>query len=188
MPARARQPSARPQHPPARSPRAAAARWRVRARRRLRAFRSARSAADWRAWIAAAVTFVGAGCAVYLCFRGSGELKTVPWLPRAVGEWADQHGRFRNLPAFFLLACPAMLALRDAAPRWQAALALGTFGTLLECGERFVPGRWVEWQDVAWSWAGVGLAWLLFTAIPPLAARCNFPRPLQRSAKPQPLP
>ncbi len=104
---------------------------------------------------------VGAGCAVYLSFRSTGELSTVAWMPTAIGEWADQNGRLRNLPAYFLLTVPFLVLFLDWRSRLAAAFGVGLFGTVLELAEVFVPGRMVEWQDITWSWAGVAAAWAL---------------------------
>ncbi|WP_414663045.1 hypothetical protein [Horticoccus sp. 23ND18S-11] len=111
------------------------------------------------ALLAVAVGVVGCACAIYLSWRSTGRLATVPWMPEAVGRWADEHGRFRNLPAYFLLSCPFLLAAPRLGIRAWSALALAVFGAVLELAEYFVPVRMVEWQDIAWSWAGVAAAW-----------------------------
>lgn len=108
------------------------------------------------------VVLLGCGCAMYLSFRSTGEISSVTWMPDAIGQWADQNGRLRNLPAYFLLCCPVLFALQLARARAWAAAALGLFGTILELAEYFVPQRMVEWQDVTWTWAGVLAAWILF--------------------------
>jgi hypothetical protein len=105
---------------------------------------------------------LGSACAIYLSCRSSSSLASVPWIPRAIGEWADQHGRIRNFPAYFLLACPFLLIGRETYSRVWATIGVGVFGTGLEWAEVFFPGRWVEWQDIAWSWAGAVTALLCF--------------------------
>lgn len=115
--------------------------------------------------VALVVGGIGCACAIYLCWRPTGQISTVPWIPTGVAEWADRHGRFRNLPAYFLLACPFLVVCGSRRARMWAVLALGVFGTLLELAERFVPGRMLEWQDVAYTWAGVGTAWLCYEAL-----------------------
>lgn len=108
----------------------------------------------------------GCGCAVYLSLRPSGALSSVPWIPEWIGHWADAHGRIRNLPAYFLLAVPFLLLVPpEPVRRAGAAAIVGVFGTLLEFAEHLVPTRWVEWEDILWSWVGVSLAWLLFETI-----------------------
>ncbi len=118
-----------------------------------------------RSLLAFPAIIAGGGCAIYLSFRSTGELATVPWLPEAVGNWADQHGRFRNLPAYFLLAIPVLLAMQTPASRLRAVGLVGVFGTVLELAEIFVPRRMVEWQDIAWTWAGAIAAWLILETI-----------------------
>lgn len=117
-----------------------------------------------RAWrlLALAALGLGGACAAYLSLRSTGRLATVPWLPRWAVDWADEHGRLRNLPAYALLTVPVMLLDARSRVRAWGALAAGLFGTGLEFAEVFVPARMVEWQDIAWTWAGVGAAWLVF--------------------------
>jgi hypothetical protein len=105
---------------------------------------------------------LGCVCAVYFCWRGTGAVSTIPWMPDAVGQWADSHGRLRNFPAFFLLACPVLPIFSRRVSRLWAAVALSTFGTVLELVEYFIPGRMVEWQDITWSCGGVAVAWVSF--------------------------
>ena len=116
-----------------------------------------------RLWAVATIAagLIGCACAVYLSLRGTGRLSTVPWMPHGIGQWADDHGRFRNLPAYFLLACPFLLMARHRRSRFRTMLAIGGFGTVLELAEYFVPVRMVEWQDIAWTWAGAAAAWAL---------------------------
>lgn len=114
--------------------------------------------------LASSAAIVGVACAMYLSLRSTGELASVPWIPDFVGHWADQNGRLRNLPAYFLLTVPVLFTVRDYISRARAVIAVGVFGTVLELAEFFVPRRWVEWQDIAWTWAGAITAWLVFEA------------------------
>jgi hypothetical protein len=123
-----------------------------------------------------AVAGVGVGCAMYLSFRGTGELSTVVWMPSAIGEWADQHGRLRNLPAYFLLTLPFLALFQEGRSRLGAAVGVGVLGTVLELAEYFVPARMVEWQDITWSWAGVAAAWALGEGVRQGAARLGNKR------------
>ncbi len=123
---------------------------------------------------------IGCVCAVYLCLRHSSDLSTVPWLPKFISNWADHHGRIRNVPAFFLLTWPFMFLFPVALWRVWAVLGLGGFGTLLELAQYFVPTRWVEWQDVMWSWTGVIIAWLLFEAVRGMLERVIVKLPCQQ--------
>jgi hypothetical protein len=31
----------------------------------------------------------------------------------------------------------------------------------VEAAQYFIPTRWCEWEDVAWSWAGLAATWLV---------------------------
>lgn len=128
------------------------------------------------AFVAAAA---GSACAIYLSFRATGDLSSLPWIPESIGRWADDHGRLRNLPAYFLLTLPVLFAVRSAVGRLIAAVAVSLFGTLLELGEFFVPQRMVEWQDVAWTWAGAFAAWAAFETARVLAERFGTFTPCQ---------
>lgn len=119
----------------------------------------AQMARRWPVLLAITAGLVGCLCAIYLSWRSTGRLTTVPWMPETVGRWADEHGRFRNLPAYFLLSLPFLLAAPTLGLRARTSLALAGFGAVLELAEYFVPIRMVEWQDIAWSWAGVAGAW-----------------------------
>ena len=123
---------------------------------------------------------IGCGCAIYLSIRGTGQVSTVPWMPETIGQWADNHGRLRNFPAYFLLACPFLLLLRAALARLWAIGFVGILGTVLELAEYFVPGRTVEWQDVAWSWAGALAAWALFESVYWVIIRLRTPAACQQ--------
>ncbi len=115
--------------------------------------------------IALGAAVAGCVCAIYLTLRRSGELTTVGWMPPAVGRWCDRYGRFRNMPAYFLLACPFLVFVRTPAARVRLMIWLGLFGAALELAQYFVPTRYVEWQDIAWSWVGLAIAWAVFEGV-----------------------
>lgn len=112
--------------------------------------------------IAATLALCGTVAAIDLALRQSGYLQRVDWLPEPVARWADAHGRFRNFPAFFLLALPFLSFARRSSGRALVTAALAIFATLLELAQYFRPQRWVEWQDIAWSCAGLACAWMIF--------------------------
>jgi hypothetical protein len=87
-------------------------------------------------------------------------LSEVPWLPAGVARWADSYGRFRNFPAYATLALPFMLGSNGRRARARAFRWLALFGAAVEAAQYFIPTRWCEWQDVAWSWAGLAATWL----------------------------
>ncbi len=98
----------------------------------------------------------------YLTLRKSSDLATVWWIPRVISRWTDPHGELRNLPAYFLLACPFLVVLKGPRGRITAIILLGIFGTMLECLQLFIPTRWFDLMDIALTWAGLLAAWVLF--------------------------
>lgn len=60
--------------------------------------------------------------------------------------------------------CPFLVLLPAFLWRAGAFVGVGLFGTLLEFLQHFLPGRWMEWQDVFWTWAGAMVAWAAFEA------------------------
>jgi hypothetical protein len=111
----------------------------------------------------AAIIF-GVVSAIYLTDRSSSDLETIEWLPRylhGVARWADYHGRFRNVPAYAVLALPALILLRRPGARGRAVLILAVFATVMEYTQLFIPTRYFEWQDIAESWLGLVAAWFL---------------------------
>jgi VanZ family protein len=94
----------------------------------------------------------------YLALRSSPFVAEVPWIPTALGEWADRHGIFRNTVAFFALG---LFAFGLVGRRWPHALALALFATLIEVAQIWIPHRVFDLQDIAASLAGLALAWLL---------------------------
>ena len=130
-----------------------------------------------------AALFVGAVgliAALDLTLRSSGYLQLVDWLPKPVARWADSHGQLRNLPAFFLLALPFIAFFPRRKHRLMTAGGLLVLAALLEFAQYLRPQRWVEWQDVAWSWCGIALASVFFEVTRAVAKRVLSTRPARR--------
>ena len=125
------------------------------------------------------VGIIGVACALYLTFRADSDLHSVPYMPRALGDWLERNGRFRNFPAYAMLAVPYLLLFRTLRRRALAMLLLAIFGSALEALQYFLPSRWCEWQDAALSVAGVAAAWVAFAL-----ARLAFGRSAQSGASP----
>ncbi len=124
--------------------------------------------------------FLGLVAGAYLTPRRSSDLATVWWMPRVISRWTDRHGELRNVPAYFLLACPYLVVLRRPRARIWAIVALGVFGTALECLQLFIPTRWFDLMDIALTWAGLLLAWILFEVFRGVfSRRFGFPRILR---------
>jgi hypothetical protein len=109
-------------------------------------------------WVAGAI---GIACGTYLTLKKSSMLQEVWWLPGGVARWADEYGRFRNFPAYAVLALPFMIAANGRRARFNAFRWLALFGAVVEALQYFIPTRWCEWQDVAWSWAGLLATWIV---------------------------
>lgn len=73
------------------------------------------------------------------------------WIPSVIGEWCDLHGQLRNVPAFFLLAIPFLIALRRFPQPFAAMLALGFLAAFVETVQLVLPLRRSEWEDVVFS-------------------------------------
>ncbi len=103
------------------------------------------------AW-AISVLALGAGALVaYLALRSSPWVGELSWLPAGLADWADHHGRLRNLPAFAGLTAVLVTALgwrRGAG--CSALLAVG-----LECAQLGIRGRSFDPADIGWSLLGV---------------------------------
>jgi hypothetical protein len=108
-------------------------------------------------WVAG---FIGIGCGIYMTLRPSSVLSEIPWLPTGLARWADSYGRFRNFPAYAALAVPFMFVCNGRRPRAKAIAWLAVFGAVVEGLQYWLPTRWCEWQDVAWSWVGLAATWL----------------------------
>ena len=127
-----------------------------------------------------AVAIIGVAAALDLTLRSSGYMKLVAWLPAPVADWADAHGQFRNLPAFFLLALPFLALAPRKRHRLLVVAALCLFAALIEAAQLLRPHRWVEWEDVAWSWVGIALAWALFESTLVLLNRLRLTKTVRR--------
>jgi len=101
----------------------------------------------------------------YLTLRPTGRLASVWWIPSEVSQWCDLHGQMRNVPAFFLLAIPFLIALRRFPQRVGAMVVLGFLAAFVELVQLGLPGRQAEWEDVVLSWAGLLIAWSLSGAV-----------------------
>jgi hypothetical protein len=125
---------------------------------------------------------IGIALGLFLTLRPTGTFRTLSWMPRAIEEWADGHGRIRNVPAFALLAVPCLIVVNGRRARRKAILALAGFVAVTEFAQCFIPNRMFEWQDIACGWAGLLLSWGLFEYSFRLAWR------FRNTVKPQPAP
>ena len=107
----------------------------------------------------------------FLALRASPYLQYIPWMPRRIGIWADQHGIVRNVAAFFVLSLAVYFLVGRRA--WHIG-ALCVFGIAIEVAQLWIRGRVFDWWDIAASVAGVLLAWPVAWIIRPrpAAQRC----------------
>ena len=110
-----------------------------------------------RAFALAAVVVLG-GALAFLALRPSPYLQYVPWMPRAVGVWADSHGIARSFVAFFLLGGFTFWLVGR---RFAHVAAVALFATLVEVAQIWIPSRAFDLKDIAASVAGVIAAWPL---------------------------
>jgi VanZ family protein len=85
-------------------------------------------------------------------------------LPNAIATWANEYPAFRNFPAFGVVAMSLYFCvfswLQQVLPKRLLALALfcsimvSLFGVLLECLQIWLPTRFFDPYDIAWSIAG----------------------------------
>ena len=107
---------------------------------------------------AAKLVIVCALCGVvaFIALRSSSFVQSVPWIPRAIGVWADSHGVVRNTVAFFALGLAAFLLLR---PQMWVLSLLCVFSAAIEVAQMWIPGRRFDGKDILASVVGIFLAW-----------------------------
>ena len=109
---------------------------------------------------AVSATLAAINCALV----SSPDLHNVPWLPKAIATWANEYPAFRNFPAFGVVAMSLYFCvfswLQQVHPKRLLGLALlcsigvSLFGVLLECLQIWLPTRFFDPYDIAWSIAG----------------------------------
>jgi VanZ family protein len=113
---------------------------------------------------------------VFVCVVSpSPNMKDLGWMPRNLANWADLNPTFRNFPVFAALSLVASIALgsrpdfKPVRSAFSAALAVSLFGTAVELLQIWIPGRFFDPNDIAWSVSGafagsvlaLPLLWLL---------------------------
>ncbi|MBK1882848.1 VanZ family protein [Luteolibacter pohnpeiensis] len=97
----------------------------------------------------------------------------IHWMPRAIGHWADRHGRLRTgvpfLPLGILLGL--YLTRKRAILKWWLLVWLGltSFVSAAEVGQLFIPRRVFDLRDIFWGSMGsavgllfVGTLWHIY--------------------------
>jgi VanZ family protein len=83
-----------------------------------------------------------------------------PPVPSVFREYSPEHAG-----TFFVLAAVAGVLLRERLTRIGLACALAFYGVGVELLQRFVPGRALEWKDVAANVAGAAAGWVVAEAV-----------------------
>jgi hypothetical protein len=102
--------------------------------------------------------------AFHCALAQSPDLQQIPWLPNAIASWANDYPAFRNFPAFGVVAMSLYFCvfswLQQAHPQrlfglsFFTSIAVSLFGVLLECLQIWLPTRYFDLYDIAWSVAG----------------------------------
>ena len=102
--------------------------------------------------------------AMHCALTSSPDLHNIAWLPNAIASWANQHPAFRNFPAFGVVGMSLYFCvfswLRIAHPQrlfrlaFFCSIVVSIFGVLLECLQIWLPTRFFDPYDIAWSIAG----------------------------------
>jgi len=108
----------------------------------------------------AAVLVGGVWCAL----APSPDLHLIPWLPKAIASWANEYPAFRNFPAFGVVAMSLYFCVfswfkkphrqRLIGLAFFCSIVVSLFGVLLECLQIWLPTRFFDPYDIAWSIAG----------------------------------
>jgi glycosyltransferase involved in cell wall biosynthesis len=120
---------------------------------------------NWRLLIALLAAAGGVIVGTYLTLRTSSDFDDLTWIPHPIIKWCGEYGRFRNFPAYALLALPFLALFRERVSRGRMIAALAVLAAALEFGQLFIQTRWFEWEDIAWSWAGLLASWSIVEVI-----------------------
>lgn len=117
-------------------------------------------------WAVLAGAGLACVAAAYLALRPSPYVSEVVWVPKGLAIWADRHGDIRNLVAFALVGLVAGGAGRLAGlGAYRLLLGVAVLAAGVEIAQLGIAGRVFSWVDIAWSWAGVGVAWLVLKLV-----------------------
>ena len=115
-------------------------------------------------WIFNLIVLFAILATIHCALAQSPDLQQIPWLPRAIASWANDYPAFRNFPAFGVVAMSLYFCvfswIKKPHPKRLLGLALfcsivvSLFGALLECLQIWLPTRFFDPYDIAWSIAG----------------------------------
>ena len=115
-------------------------------------------------WIFNLIVLFAILATIHCALAQSPDLQHIPWLPKAIATWANDYPAFRNFPAFGVVAMSLYFCvfswIKKPHPKRLLGIALfcsivvSLFGVLLECLQIWLPTRFFDPYDIAWSIAG----------------------------------
>ena len=104
------------------------------------------------------------GVVLWCALAPTPDLVRIEWMPRWLGKWADANPTLRNFPAFGILAV-AFYAMGFAwfdpsrgagqcALAFISAMTVSFAAVAVEVAQVWLPGRFFDPDDIAWSMAG----------------------------------
>lgn len=121
----------------------------------------------WRGWLwryrpqirfaCGVLGIFGAVSAVLCTLTPDGDFGTHVWLPAVLRLWLNGHGEVRNIPAYFFLSVPVLIAFSRR--HSFVALALLFAGAAsIELVQILIPDRTFDVIDIILSWLGIVIA------------------------------
>ncbi len=141
------------------------------------------------------------GFILYVTFRGSPRIITIPWFPTFLAVWFDEHDEIRHLIGYGVLGVLTFwvrfdfsdsrfrLLRRFRTSRYRTGRlgALFVLIYLLELAQLPLPNRDFDWMDILNGWAGVLLAWIVWLLIK-IPQRRRREREREQNREPAPAP
>ena len=113
---------------------------------------------------------------LYVTFRSSPKITEIPWFPKFLAVWFDEHDEIRHLFGYGVLGLLTFWVrfdFSDSRFRWLRWFRTSRYRTgrlgallaliyLLELSQLPLPNRDFDWMDIVNGWAGVALAWVIW--------------------------
>lgn len=100
---------------------------------------------------------------LYAGLKTTPEMRSLPGMPVAWGDWLDAHDFLKNTVGFAVLAGAAHFAFPRRVALNAGALALLVVG--IELTQRLLPQRIFDLNDIVAGWLGVALATLAWRIV-----------------------
>ena len=134
-------------------------------------------------------------------FRSSPKITDIPWFPKFLAVWFDEHDELRHLLGYGALGALTFWVRFDFSDsrfkwlRWfrTSRYRTGRLGALfvliylLELAQLPLPNRDFDWMDILNGWAGVLLAWIVWLLIK-IPQRRRRRREREQTREPAPAP